>query len=587
MTIYQENINILWGSLIVDEMIRNGADYFCISPGSRSTPLTVAVARHPRAKKIVIYDERSAAYHALGYARGSGKPAVLICTSGTALANYGPAVVEASMDYLPLVVISADRPAEMIETGANQTIRQSNFFRDYVRWHFDLPSPNEKINPEMVLTTIDHAVHQAVSDPHGPVHINCHFAEPLAPIAKKINTDYLEILKGWMESDKPYTSYAMANKVAPESETNKFADIMNSTQRGLLVVGRLKSEEEYKAVNALSSQLGWPMFADILSGLRLGSSQQNLIHCFDLMLLAEEIHDNLKPDTILHLGEQPTSKRFLQFVEKVKPSNYLMVCNHSSRIDPAHRVTDRLAYHIESFCRVIGPLIKSGSEEQYLEYFKDCCQVVEKKIGDVFNSITDLNQPAVSKHISELIPDSHLLYLANSLPIREMDMFANPAGARIRIAANRGVSGIDGTIASALGFARALNKPVTLLMGDLAFLHDLNSLALLSSLMVPIIIVLINNSGGGIFSFLPISGFKAVFEPYFGTPHSFSFEHAARQFNLDYKAPHNMGEFDKTYRAAIQNDHSIVIEVKTDRQENYDFHSGLYAQIIEVLGKSG
>ncbi len=586
MTIYQENLSILWGSLIIDELIRNGANYFCISPGSRSTPLTVAAARHPGAKNIVIYDERSAAFHALGYARGSGKPAVLICTSGTAIANYAPAVVEAAMDYIPMIILSADRPAEKIETGANQTIRQSNFFGDYVRWHFDLPSPNEEVNPEMVLTTIDHAVHQALSDPRGPVHINCHFREPLAPLKKKISPNYLKELEWWKTSHKPYTVYSVARKAALNSDIDKFSSVINATRKGLLVIGRLKSDEEYQAVKNLSDQLGWPVFADILSGLRLGNPQENLIPYFDLMLLAEEVHESLKPDTILHLGEQPASKRFLQFVEKVQPKNYLLVSSHSFRSDPTHRVTWRLVYHLEEFCHVIGTHLKPGFDEKWFKFLKDHCQALEKRINDILKTRTDISEPGVSRLLSEMIPDSHLLFLANSLPIREMDMFGDSGGARIRIAANRGVSGIDGTIASAIGFAVALNKPVTLLIGDLAFLHDLNSLTLLSSTAVPIIIVLINNGGGGIFSFLPIAGFKEVFEPYFGTPHSFSFEHAASLFRLDYATPRNLQELQKTYQAAIQKNKSILIEVRTDRQENYDFHLELYRQVIAVLEKS-
>jgi 2-succinyl-5-enolpyruvyl-6-hydroxy-3-cyclohexene-1-carboxylate synthase len=288
----------------------------------------------------------------------------------------------------------------------------------------------------------------------------------------------------------------------------------------------------------------------------------------------------------LHLGEQPASKRFLQFVEKVQPENYLMVSNHSFRSDPAHRVTWRLVYHLEEFCDVITPHINTNVDEAWFKYLKDRCQALEKKMSEIIEQRTDMNEPGISRLLSEMIPGSHLLFLSNSLPIREMDMFGNSDGARIRIAANRGVSGIDGTIASALGFATALNKPVTLLTGDLAFLHDLNSLALLSSSPVPIIIILINNGGGGIFSFLPIAGFKEVFEPYFGTPHSFSFEHAAGLFNLDYTSPQNLQELQSTYQSAIKENQSILIEVRTDRQDNYDFHLELYHQAIAVLEES-
>ena len=585
MTLHQENLNILWGSLIIEELIRNGIDYFCISPGSRSTPLTVAVARHPKAKTVVIYDERAAAFHALGYGRGRRKPAVLICTSGTAIANYAPAVVEAAMDYVPLIVISADRPAEKIETGANQTIRQSKFFGDYVRWQFDLPSPNEEIYPEMVLTTVDHAVHQAISDPMGPVHLNCHFREPLAPIFREISAGYLDKLKPWKSQEIPYTVYSVARKSAMNSELDRFAGIMNASSKGLVVVGRLKSPEERQAVQSLSLKLGWPVFADILSGLRLGNQQANLITYFDLMLLAENMHEKFKPDTILHLGEQTASKRFLQFVEKVRPPNYLMVSSHSFRSDPTHRVSWRLVYHLAEFCKVMEERIRPQPDIDWLHYLKELSQKVSFLIDKEMKKKPDLNEPGVSRMLSELIPSSQLLFLANSLPIREMDMFGCSTGEKIRIAANRGVSGIDGTISTALGFAKALERPTTLLIGDLAFLHDLNSLAMLPGITVPLIIVLINNGGGGIFSFLPISQFQDVFEPFFGTPHTLTFEHAAALFKLDYSTPQNMSEFKKIYQSAIQKKSSMLIEVKTERQGNLDFHMKLYHEIIALLEK--
>jgi 2-succinyl-5-enolpyruvyl-6-hydroxy-3-cyclohexene-1-carboxylate synthase len=304
------------------------------------------------------------------------------------------------------------------------------------------------------------------------------------------------------------------------------------------------------------------------------------------MLLAEEVHESLKPDTILHLGEQPASKRFLQFVEKIQPKNYLMVTNHSFRSDPSHRVTWRLVYHLEELCHILVASLKPQHDEGWLKYFQDRCKAIDIHINHLLEKRLDMNEPGISRLLSETIPATHLLFLANSLPIREMDMFGNSEGSRVRIAANRGVSGIDGTIASALGFATGLNKPVTLLIGDLAFLHDLNSLALVTSSTVSIIIVLINNGGGGIFSFLPIAGFEDVFEPYFGTPHSFSFEQAAGLFRLDYETPRNLQELRKTYQTAVQKNKSTLIEVKTDRQDNYNFHLELYRKAIEVLEKS-
>ncbi|NIR47646.1 2-succinyl-5-enolpyruvyl-6-hydroxy-3-cyclohexene-1-carboxylic-acid synthase, partial [candidate division KSB1 bacterium] len=197
MNLNTANINALWGDLIVEELLRNDIDFFCISPGSRSTPLTVAVARKPRAKKQIMYDERSAAFFALGYVRATEKPAVLICTSGTAAANYYPAIIEAAMDYLPMIILSADRPPELRDTAANQTIRQPNLYSDYVKWKFDMPCPDLNIPPAMVLTTVDQLVYQSMRAPGGPVHLNCMFREPLAPIKAEVNPAYFNGLKKW------------------------------------------------------------------------------------------------------------------------------------------------------------------------------------------------------------------------------------------------------------------------------------------------------------------------------------------------------------------------------------------------------
>jgi 2-succinyl-5-enolpyruvyl-6-hydroxy-3-cyclohexene-1-carboxylate synthase len=585
MKVQYENINILWGSLIVEELIRNDINVFFLSPGSRSTPLTVAVARHPGAQKKVIYDERSAAFLALGYARGCGKPAVLICTSGTAIANYWPAVVEAASDYVPMIIISADRPAEKIETGANQTIRQNKFFGDYIRWSFDLPSPIEEIGPEMVLTTVDHLIHQSISDPKGPVHLNCHFREPLAPVSRKISGSYLKNLSRWSKTKQPYTYYAPSQKNISSDDMQHVMDRIIRTNKGLLVAGRIKTLAERQAVQKLSSHLNWPVFADILSGLRLGFEQQHLITNFDLILLADKLHRKMKPDLVVHIGEQPASKRYLQFIESVSPEEYILVTNHSYRTDPVHRVSWRLPVDIRSFCETVMQQPMPHSDGKWLNKFLCYSSAIKEILDKELSTLPRLSEPAVNRLVSQLIPESQAMFLSNSLPIREMDMFGDSTGKPVPIASNRGVSGIDGTLSTALGYSIAQNKPVTLLTGDLALIHDLNALSLIPSSPKPLIIVLINNGGGGIFSFLPIAQHPDVFETYFGTPHSFTFEYIAKQFGIDYEAPQTLPDLRRVYTSSLQKNNSILIEIKTDRQENHKNHLNLFQQIIAALEK--
>ncbi|MDF5732085.1 MAG: 2-succinyl-5-enolpyruvyl-6-hydroxy-3-cyclohexene-1-carboxylic-acid synthase, partial [Rhizonema sp. PD38] len=281
MTLDVSNINSLWGSLIVEELIRNGVDYFVISPGSRSTPLTAAVARNSQARKVVCFDERGAAFHAIGYARATRNPVVLISTSGTAAANYYPAVIEAFTDGVPMMVLSGDRPPELRQTGANQTIQQFNLYGHYVKWQFELPCPDEKISPQMVLTTIDQAVYQTRKLPSGPVHLNCTFREPLAPTNAYIPEIYLASLTRWQEKQKPYTQYTPSQVLPNEVSINQLAEIISQTKWGVLAVGQLKSHADIQAVSELAKKLQWPVFTDIQSGMRWESSLTNIIHYFD------------------------------------------------------------------------------------------------------------------------------------------------------------------------------------------------------------------------------------------------------------------------------------------------------------------
>lgn len=568
------NLNNLWSSLLVEELTRNGINHFCLASGSRSSPVIASVARHPQTKKIVHFDERGAAFHALGYGRATGKAAVVVTTSGTALANTWPAVVEASMDRLPLMILSADRPPELRDTGANQTIDQVKFFGDYIRWQVDLPCPDEKIAPEFLLTAIDQAIYRSQQPLPGPVHINAMFREPLVTeLDPKNPQDYLSSLAAWGESKKPFTRYSAPTRAVPEEVLKEIASILHSTEQGILVIGALSNERDRNAALQWVEQLRWPVFADITSGLRFQSSNNCFIPYYDALLNAKNLP--LEPKVVLHIGGRVTSKRLLEYLEKQDLAHYILVNDHPTQQDPLHQATLKVETDIHLFCDALRQKTGMRSLSPWLQNWKAKSNHVDSIFEETFPLNEKVSEPGIARWISKIIPKEQGLFLSSSLPIREFDLFAAAQDSRVPTAANRGASGIDGTLASASGFAQGLQRPVTVVLGDLALLHDLNSLALIRSSEIPVITVVFNNNGGGIFSFLPIAEFKDIFEPYFGTPHQLNFKSAAKMFELEYHCPKTIQDFVETYSEACNNPKSTLIEIQTDREENYALHQKL------------
>jgi 2-succinyl-5-enolpyruvyl-6-hydroxy-3-cyclohexene-1-carboxylate synthase len=582
------NLNYAWAGLMVEELVRNGVTCFCIAPGSRSAPLTAAAAGHPEVKTVVHYDERGLAYFALGYVSVTGHPAVLICTSGTAAANFFPAVVETSKKKLPLILLTADRPPELQDTGALQTIDQVKIYGNYVRWYTNLTAPDIHIKPEVLLTTIDQAVFRSKDPLAGPVHINCQFREPLAPDKTDFDAAaYLGSVHDWLNNGQVYTRYTAGGYRSDLSGDRELVSILNRTKRGIIVVGKLSSGEEQEAVLRLSEKLNWPVFPDIVSGLRMREGQ-NIIHYYDQVLLSDALLKHFPVDTVLHLGGRITSKRWYQYIEKQRPANYIMVLGHPLRNDPLHIVSIRVRAKIRDFAESVLPVVESNAKDDYLCFLQGASQRVGGMIDDFTAGFTGVNEIGAARVISGLMPGGHGLFLSNSMPVREMDMYAVPTGKWAVVGGNRGASGIDGTLAGACGFAQALNAATTLLTGDLAFLHDLNSLALVKTLKKPLIIIVLNNDGGGIFSFLPIAdspGAADIFDRYFGTPHGLEFSNAARMFGLDYAAPKTIKEFAGIYQKALESERSLIIEIKTRREENYKLHRDLQEKIKTKIDK--
>ena len=576
------NLNQCWSSLIIEELIRNGVEYFCLAPGSRSSPLAVAVATNPRAKSFVHFDERALAFHALGYASAARKACAVITTSGTAAANLFPAIIEALKKKLPLIILTADRPPELRYAGANQTIDQVKMFGEYVRWQFDMPCPTTDIPANFVLTTVDQAVFRANGELKGPVHLNCMYREPLAGSGKwSIPAE----LKRWQNSRKTYTSYVTTEKKLGADTVNEIAGEIRRIKQGIIVVGKLAGLREQKSVLALAGKLNWPVFADVTSGLRLGSAHPNVIHYFDQILSPAHSGGVLttKIDGILHLGGRITSKRWYNYVEQVKPAQYIMALNHPLRNDPLHGVTLRVQARVDNFCDTLAKKVTKGGAKPFLSSLQKLNRRIDGIVEEYFGKETQLSEAAAARLVTQHIPADNGLFLASSLPIREVDMYADPKGKTVVVGANRGASGIDGTVASACGFAVGLGRPATLLIGDLALLHDLNSLAMSKRLPQPVVIVVLNNDGGGIFNFLPIARFKNGFEKFFGTPHGLTFASAADMFDLNYANPARAQDFVQAYKIAVQSRTSTIIEVTSDRKQNVALIKGLQERIHKVI----
>ncbi|XP_018715157.2 protein PHYLLO, chloroplastic isoform X4 [Eucalyptus grandis] len=499
------NINSVWASLIIEECFRLGLTYFCIAPGSRSSPLAIAAASHPLATCIACFDERSLAFHAIGYARGSRRPAIVITTSGTAVSNLLPAVVEASQDFMPLLLLTADRPPELQDVGANQSVNQVNHFGSFVRYFFSLPVPSDHIPARMVLTTLDSAVHWATSAPRGPVHLNCPFREPLDGRPEKWMLSCLNGLDFWMANVEPFTKYIQVQHYHSNTDAacrmEEISKSIQASDRGLLLLGAIHSEDDIWAVLLLAKHLCWPVVADILSGLRLRrlSSVENILFLdhLDHALVSNSFKNWMQVDAVIQIGSKITSKRVSQMLENSPPRLYIMVDEHPCRHDPSHMMTHRIQSSIVGFVDVLLRghfLYKSSTWSDYLQALNN---MVARELSFQIDAEHSLTEPQVARVISKTLSPAKALFVGNSMVIRDMDMYGQSRtnftdkvtstllNSRlqyqlIQIAGNRGASGIDGLLSTAVGFALGSNKQVVCLIGDVSFLHDTNGLAILS-----------------------------------------------------------------------------------------------------------
>ncbi len=551
------NRNMLWAAIFVDELIRAGVKAACIAPGSRSTPLIFAFAQRPEIKTYSLLDERGAAFFGLGLAQSSGRPAALVCTSGTAAANFLPAIIEASQSEIPMLVLTADRPAELRHSGANQTIDQVKLYGDYARWFVEVPAPEANPSSHLLAalrTIADRAVAAALglNGTAGPVHLNFPFRKPLEPtpvpddmspawrsarvFAKHPHKQADPALDGRPNGAAFVHIQAGGSPPSPE-QIDRLAEQIQSTQHGLIVCGpRCPGRDFSAAVAQLADAAGFPILADPLSGVRFGLQAANplVLGGYETFLASASCRENLPlPKLVLRFGDLPTSAALDSYLAALPAQTEQIAIGASGRwADDMFVLSDVIhADSLEVCHQLAGRLARqpdNGFIASWLRAEAATWQAVtEFRQGDGFEG-------AALAEIVEHLPDGLQLYVGNSLSVRHLDQFARPRPAGLRVFANRGASGIDGTISSALGAAAASDQPLVLVTGDLSFYHDLNGLLAFKRCAVRATIVLIHNDGGGIFQRLPAAQFDPPFTELILTPHGLDFAPAMQTFGLEY-----------------------------------------------------
>ncbi len=427
-------MNDAYAKQIVSHLVQQGVRHVCISPGSRSTPLAYAFSQEEKLEKLIHFDERGAGFYAYGYAKASKTPVVLLVTSGTAVANLFPAVMEAFEDEVPLIVITADRPPELRDCGANQTSDQVKIFGDHVRWYFEIPCPDTAIPSGFIGSTIAQAIYRATQSPKGPVHLNCLFREPF------LSDSDQEFL--------PSTYYEPTHHTLSTSSIEQWAKKLSSCERGVIIVGSMTTSRSLKSLFALAEMLDWPILPDIISGIRSEGLHKNVIPYYDMVL---KLVPHFRPDCVLHFGDRLVSKPLSQWLKQAAPPIYAMVADHPKRHDPTHTLTHRFQTDPTIFCEQLLSWIPRRIS--WLSHWKAVSQVIE---GHIDEFIPPASEPGLIRFLLHSLPPHYGLFFANSMPIRDAEQFFFPRFHRGPIYGKRGTSGIDGNIAMIVGLAEGL-----------------------------------------------------------------------------------------------------------------------------------
>jgi 2-succinyl-5-enolpyruvyl-6-hydroxy-3-cyclohexene-1-carboxylate synthase len=534
------------------EFGRCGMRHACTAPGSRSTPVVLSLVRDPQIRCWSHIDERCAGFFALGAAKAEGRPVAVACTSGTAAANLAPAVIEAHEARVPLIVLTADRPPELRDVGAGQAIDQIKLYGDAVKWFVEVDvSESTPDRLRWIRTLACRAYWTALEGRPGPVHLNIPLREPLVleePLPAPGDDEI-----------QPWVLRRQAKLPAPEGD-------LAFPARGVVVAGRWERDREFAgAVVRFAERLGYPLLADPLSGARQGTSA---VAHYDLLLRDRAFFDAARPELVLRVGDLPTSKPLRTWLASLYGCPQVAVDPEGAWQDPAGELSDIVVADPATLLN--GVTRHHAGGPAWLAGWRTADSAVAAAVTGVLGD--ELSEPLVAAKLGQWLPPEATLFVASSMPIRDVEEFFPARVDPPRVLSNRGANGIDGTVSTAFGVAAVAEGPVVLLIGDVALAYDVGGLLAARRLGLALTIVLLNNDGGGIFHFLPVAGERDAFEEHVATPHGLDFSHAAALYGCRYERAGTLAELERAVHAGLAARDTAIIEVQTDRIENLALH---------------
>jgi 2-succinyl-5-enolpyruvyl-6-hydroxy-3-cyclohexene-1-carboxylate synthase len=598
----REDVNALWADVFVDELARGGVSELCVAPGSRATPLILAAVRDGRFRMFSIVDERSAGYFALGVGKASGRPAAVITTSGTAAANLYPAVIEASQGEVPLLVVTADRPHWLRDADGNQAIDQLRLFGTFPRGFFEIePARREDRSLRHLRALAGRAIALAKGPPMGPVHLNFPFEKPLEPSANGASPRGTlsgpggtatrgAVGEGGVSvsgraAQEPQVRTVPPYSTVTEEEVLRLREILAGSPRGVIVAGPVPNPREVgPAVLALAAATGFPVLADPLSGTRFAPSLgAQVVAGYDLFLRSGPARAALAPDLILRVGSSPTSAGVLAYLEEHGEAKQVVV-------DEGHRWKDHLSRAHDYIQAAPGPLLERLAREAPWMGEKDWTGLwgdAEARTRAVLERRTskELLEGEILAAVVEVLPEAANLLVSSSMPIRDLDAFGRPGAETLNVFGNRGASGIDGLVSTTLGIAAAARgtAPTVGVLGDLAFMHDMNGLLALKDLKLWTIFVVVNNDGGGIFHTLPVRDHEPAFSRFFATPHGLDFRKTAELYQLPYESAASIADFRRAFVKALGEGGPAIVEVQTNREATHAERERVVSAVVEAV----
>jgi 2-succinyl-5-enolpyruvyl-6-hydroxy-3-cyclohexene-1-carboxylate synthase len=581
------NLNQLWARAVLEELVRGGVRHAVVCPGSRSSPLAFACVRTDGLRTWSVIDERSAGFFALGLAKQSRAPVVLVATSGTAGAHFYPAVIEAAMSQVPLVVLTADRPLELQGWGAPQTVPQARFFGDFARLFADVGLPEASDAALVHLrATVARGVALASRAPRGTVHFNVQFREPLAPTPEDFDAEHLSALAREGRKGAPLTRIVPPTRQPDPKVLEQVRARVADIERGVIVCGPRDENDGFaEAIASLAEATGYPVLAEATSQARYGGGPAT-VSLYDAMLRHEPFAKAHRPELVLRFGGGLTPKGPQAWIDG-SGAEVIVFSDEGGLFDPAHRASRVVEGSAVAACEALGQGLSRGLGP-WARSFLWAEQWTRAALESAFSEDPSLTEMRIAHEVVAALPDGANLFVSSSMPIRDVDAFAPSMGRRLRVLANRGANGIDGIISSALGVAAVSVRPTVLLTGDLAFLHDVGGLLTARRSGVPLTVVVVNNDGGGIFSFLPIAQAEAAqkhYEPLWGTPHGVDLAHAAALYQTRFKRPDSPAALRAAVNEGLKGGlHLIEVKV-AERMKNVDLHRQLFARMAVSLGE--